>query len=170
MQIAERAGTAVGSLYQFFPNKDAIVRVMAARHGERANTMFAEMLRPDLPFLSLAEVLDIILPCLHTFYVQNRDFIVIFGSTPAFLEEVQKVDDQLIASNEALLAIRSPDLPAHTRHRVSVVTHKLIKSLLELPTFGSDVTYDEILADLRVILTAYVGAWMGTERLSPPAE
>lgn len=165
IQIAARAGTAVGSLYQFFPNKEAIVKVMAARHAERANVMFAQMLTPDLPFLSLAEVLDLILPPLKDFYVQNRDFIVIFATAPAFLEEIQKVDDQLIASNEALLAVRAPDIPEKTRHRISVVTHKLIKSLLELPTFGDAVTYDEVLADLRVILMAYTAVWMGTERL-----
>lgn len=169
IQIAERAGTSVGSLYQFFPNKEAIVRVMAARHAERANALFAEMLQPDLPFLSLAEVLEIILPPLRDFYVANRDFIVIFASAPAFVEEIQRVDEQLIASNDALLAIRAPHLSEKTRHRISVVNHKIIKSLMELPTFGNDVTYDEILEDLRVILMAYIGNWMGTERLSPPS-
>ena len=31
-RIAERAGTSVGSLYQYFPNKDAIVAAVQRRH------------------------------------------------------------------------------------------------------------------------------------------
>src|SRR5215471_21205054 len=31
-RIAERAGVSIGSLYQYFPNKDAIVMELARRH------------------------------------------------------------------------------------------------------------------------------------------
>lgn len=33
--IAERAGVSVGSLYQYFPNKEALVSALHARHGEQ---------------------------------------------------------------------------------------------------------------------------------------
>ena len=32
--IAERAGVSVGSLYQYFPNKDALVAALHERHAE----------------------------------------------------------------------------------------------------------------------------------------
>ena len=33
--MAERAGVSVGSLYQYFPNKDALIAALHARHVER---------------------------------------------------------------------------------------------------------------------------------------
>ena len=33
--VAELAGVSVGSLYQYFPNKDALVSAVQARHGEQ---------------------------------------------------------------------------------------------------------------------------------------
>jgi AcrR family transcriptional regulator len=43
-RIAELAGVSVGSLYQYFPGKDALVAAVIERQGERAMTVFeAEM-------------------------------------------------------------------------------------------------------------------------------
>jgi AcrR family transcriptional regulator len=52
-QIAERAGVSVGSLYQYFPNKDAIVTVLFERHAHGIDRIvesaLAEMRRPEVP-------------------------------------------------------------------------------------------------------------------------
>ncbi|WP_218163332.1 TetR/AcrR family transcriptional regulator [Nannocystis exedens] len=46
-RIAERAGVNIASLYQFFPNKEAIVVELERRHGERTDAaMMAALARP----------------------------------------------------------------------------------------------------------------------------
>lgn len=43
-RIAERAGVAVGSLYQYFPNKDAILVAVALRHLEQGEAALGGLL------------------------------------------------------------------------------------------------------------------------------
>jgi AcrR family transcriptional regulator len=52
-QIAARAGVSVGSLYQYFPGKDAIVAALFERHASAVDRVvaatFADLRRSDLP-------------------------------------------------------------------------------------------------------------------------
>jgi len=42
-RIAEKAGVSIGSLYQYFPNKEAIVALLRERHG----AFFDEQVRDE---------------------------------------------------------------------------------------------------------------------------
>ena len=42
-RIAERAGVSIGSLYQYFPNKDAILVALAERHLQQGNERLAPL-------------------------------------------------------------------------------------------------------------------------------
>ena len=55
-QIAERAGVSVGSLYQYYPSKEAILGELIDRHTEQTIARLAERLQ-DLAHRPIAEVL-----------------------------------------------------------------------------------------------------------------
>jgi AcrR family transcriptional regulator len=54
--IAERAGASVGSLYHFFPNKDAILYALAERYAEAIQSTLASTRRIDEPWVPLNEL------------------------------------------------------------------------------------------------------------------
>ena len=47
--VAELAGVSIGSLYQYFPNKDALVTALHERHGEEVAAVTAAALTADQP-------------------------------------------------------------------------------------------------------------------------
>jgi AcrR family transcriptional regulator len=63
-EIAARSGTAIGSLYRFFPTKEALADALLARFGERMGRTLAEIARraAGLPPAALAdELVDLML-------------------------------------------------------------------------------------------------------------
>src|SRR5215218_3084242 len=56
--IATRANTSVGSLYQFFPNKDAIVEALAARYNAELRRINTEAMSVEAESLPLGEVIE----------------------------------------------------------------------------------------------------------------
>ncbi len=41
--VADKAGVSIGSLYQYFPNRDAIIAAVAERHGHRVHHCVADL-------------------------------------------------------------------------------------------------------------------------------
>ncbi len=39
-RVAERAGVSIGSLYQYFPNKEALLSTLSRRHSDRMSAVF----------------------------------------------------------------------------------------------------------------------------------
>jgi AcrR family transcriptional regulator len=57
-QIAAKAGTAIGSLYQFFPDKAAIFNAMELRHVERVKSMWAASNTTEIVSLPLRQMIQ----------------------------------------------------------------------------------------------------------------
>src|SRR4051812_13970559 len=81
MMIASRADTSVGSLYQFFINKEDILRALVERYVARATTVFAGMEVEAFPTMTLEQTIKAMLDPLREFIRDNQDFQVIFSNS-----------------------------------------------------------------------------------------
>ena len=92
--IAARAGTAIGSLYQFFPDKAAIFNAMELRHTERVKDLWtqnstAEMIH--LPFREMIHTLTKAVAELFEHPVSRVVFVQFYVSREIF----QSIDDSM---------------------------------------------------------------------------
>jgi len=139
-RIAERAGVAIGSLYQYYPNKDAILVALVERHldeGVAALTPLLEELRDAPPPLAdgLARMVEAMValhrerPALHRVLFEEAP------RPPALRRRLAALEGALTAGVAAYLracgvevdAARDPDVAARLVVQVvETVTHELV--------------------------------------------
>jgi len=153
--IARRAGVSIGSLYQYFPNKEALFTALCERHmTQMTQLLIAECAslreRPlDEAIRTLVKALlraHAVAPALHRVFIEQVPRIT-------GLERIQQVDRLLIevirselAQREERLRPRDLDMAVFILvHSVQAVTHAAI---LERP----DALADDALADEITVL------------------
>lgn len=157
--IAARADTSVGSLYQFFANKDAILKALVERYVERASQVFANMEVESFPDMTLEQSIKAILVPLKEFIRDNRDFQVIFSNAAGsayVAETIRVMDEAFQARTDAALAIAYPNLTPKERRKYSLVCMMIMKSLLMLAHEPSELTLDEVFEELEAVYLRYL--------------
>nr|WP_246023607.1 TetR/AcrR family transcriptional regulator [Nocardia yunnanensis] len=159
-RIADRAGVSIGSLYRYFPNKDAILRALMDRHLEAGAALYQERLAAGLP-PPLDDALRLIVRAtIDNHRDDPRLHRVLFEEAPrapsllARLHESEELAVTLVAAvleNHPEVAVADPGLSA----RVVVVTiesmvHRLMTASNPVPAQRlEDETVDLLAAYLR---------------------
>lgn len=110
--IADEAEVSVGSLYQYFPNKDALLVALTKRHIESATTGLADLLSG----LSSEADVDIILRSVVDFLVEQHELdelhLLVMHRAPRTHEinlELERTRSQLVDLTSQLLMPRIDD-------------------------------------------------------------
>jgi AcrR family transcriptional regulator len=131
-EIAARAGAPIGSLYQFFPNKDVLADALVARYGEHV-TAALDKIRGEATELDGGELADRLLDVLVA-HASERSLALSLldarweqpGVRPGVLRESLR---RYIA--ECLAAWR-PQISENERQAMAVVLLQAMKSLAQL--------------------------------------
>ncbi|MEZ0089684.1 TetR/AcrR family transcriptional regulator [Streptacidiphilus sp. EB129] len=133
--IAARAGVSPGTLYQYFPNKDAMADALAERFAVQLHELTQLMLVPGLTELPLDQLLERVLEPLYRFHVENPACPVLFmgPDVPQRLADAHApLHAAMVAEVTALIAALAPQLSAETLNRAAHVTAMTFKGLLPL--------------------------------------
>ncbi|MBK9125903.1 MAG: TetR/AcrR family transcriptional regulator [Chloroflexi bacterium] len=157
--IAARSNTATGSLYQFFANKEAILKALVDRYVARASAVFAAMEVESYPVMTLQDGIRAMLVPLKAFIRDNRDFQAIFSSSTGsaiVAESIRAMDEGFLARNDAALAAARPNLDAHDRRKYGLVCMMIMKGLLGLAHPGGELTLDEVFEEMEAVFLRYL--------------
>src|SRR5918994_944417 len=156
--IAARAGVSPGSLYQFFPNKDAIAEALTDRFAERLRETQA-VFGPEIEYLPLDELIDHVIDPLVAFHVAHPGFQAMFSgsivsprlasATHAFLEAV-------VGRAESMFAVRAPYLSAAQRRRCARVSVELVRALMPLVVASDPSERYAMVAELKAVQRGYL--------------
>jgi AcrR family transcriptional regulator len=159
-RIARRAGVSIGTVYQYFPNKDAILVALVHQHLAESTAA----LQPHLQRLaSGAGFEDVLLDIVHAMVamhaLQPALHRVLFEETqlpPTLRKELDELEDQLtdlVAQALATDPSTVPDERLMARIVVSTIeglTHRLV--LRPMPA----VTTDAIAREITGLVCAYL--------------
>lgn len=151
-KIAEAAGVSVGSLYQYFPSKEALVAAVIERHSGQ---MVAEMMESfarvaSLPLeASVRELVRVMIdahriePKLHRVLVEQTPRVGALGTIEQVSEQGVKLVRAYLEARRSEIVVEDLDLAAFvTATTVEALTHVAVlhrHDLLEKPSFGEEV-------------------------------
>lgn len=158
-RIAERAGVSIGSLYQYFPNKDSILVELMTVHTEEGFALIQRHLTAGLPD-SIEDTLRIFVRAAIDNHRDNpRLHRVLFEEAPRppeFLAMLHRSEDAVVAAAEALLATH-PDVrvteTAMAARMVVATIESLVHRLVAGPRPVEPGPFEDQLVDM---LTRYL--------------
>ena len=128
--IAERAGAPIGSLYQFFPNKQAITQALRTSYGRDYEQRLIA-LQSDAKRLSLPALVERLIHLSVDFVESHPAFLALLDA-PASTRSPSSLRATLRERLAACLASVHPRASRAKRTRLSTVTLQMLKGLNQL--------------------------------------
>jgi AcrR family transcriptional regulator len=132
--IAARAKTSVGSLYQFFPNKDAIVQALAARYVAEFDRLKDRVMAPEVADLPVERMMRGIVEPIAAYCTANPAYRHVFAATNdlarGYSPEEARLHEAVVARVETLIARRCPWVGAEHRRAIAVVQVETVHAVV----------------------------------------
>ncbi len=163
--IAATAGTSIGSVYQFFPNKTAVFREVARRAIAASGETFASLmlLGTDAPWSATLERACDLYFELHRRSVMMRAVVRNFELYREFEAEDVAQMEGFISIIAGLIGTWSPKLEADHRKRIAhMLVYTFGLSMVLIASVPDDVARG-MLAETKLMLRRYLEAYVGAE-------
>jgi AcrR family transcriptional regulator len=161
--IASRAGVSVGSLYQFFPDRRAVLRALALRSFERFSDVLTERVAAS-PLRTWRDVVDMVVDVYVEFSRTEPAAQVLSFGGPVDRHMLDPEDDNNAVVADALgevLRTVLPDLRIDDRLRLALrVAVEAGDRVLDLAFRRSPVGDPALVAEAKRLLASYLAGYL----------
>ncbi|MDX2558956.1 TetR/AcrR family transcriptional regulator [Streptomyces sp. TX20-6-3] len=158
--IAREAHVSPGTLYQYFPNKEAIALELGERLLHEMREAHGQAFVPENLALPLPELLDAVVDPMIEFNCANPAFLALmYGSdVPGRIaEEHDELHATLLTRVQEVIAHYAPTLSAEDRARTAGMTFAAFKGGLDLILAAPEgAERDATIAELKTLLLRYL--------------
>ena len=158
--IADRAGISIGSLYRYFPDKDAILRALANRYYEQLHALYDEVFTGDLTSMPLPALIDQLLDPFVSLYTTYPIYchLLLGADVSADIAAAASSMEQEIIERMADIFLRvAPGVGAQRAKLIATVCKAQVKALISMLGFSRDKRFQkQVTAEVKRMLLAYL--------------
>ena len=158
--IAAQAGISIGSLYRYFPDKEAILRALANRYQERSRALYDQVFTADLVYLPLPVLLDrLIDPFIDLYLTCPAYGHILLGAdvSAEIAAAAAAVEQEGLGRITTVLQQVAPHLNGARARLVATVCKAVVKVLIGLVTNSRDEEFQrQVTIEVKRMLSAYL--------------
>ena len=168
-EIAARADAKIGSLYRFFPNKDAVAEALMRRYAEALQAEY-DAIHAHAAETTPRELADILIDLLVKLRPQAAALTAFLDSRTDWTEVRRRFRTQTLAGIKTALTICAPDLDGKEAEDVAAVVLNNMKTMVGMTMKGAPTTPGAP-DQLRLMNRLYLAAVLrpGRAGICPPA-
>lgn len=168
--LAERAGISVGSVYQYFSNKEAILASLGERYMQQLGSNTVAALQQDVSGLDFATMVDKVINPMIAFERKHPAFRHLNAGQEgegSLASAAQRVDQEVLATIYELLLRVCPEMNPIQGWQIARMMKALYKGMSyliqqeqEIEKDGGNV--DSMIADLKQMMADYLENHLGS--------
>jgi AcrR family transcriptional regulator len=161
--IAQRADTAIGSLYDFFPNKETIAARLSEQFCDDMRVLYEGLLTDELVHISLSQLIDRIIDPLVYYHQTHPGILALWlkSQDDPRLSAMKQDLSEVVSQKTAWVLTRSyPQCSEATALRYSRICMQTVHALTVQAIDGAHVD-GEVITDLKTMIRAYLQAVLG---------
>jgi AcrR family transcriptional regulator len=159
--IAQEANVPIGTLYQFFSNKEAILEALAQQYAADMLTLRSTLFPEDIAQIPLPLLVDRTAEKLVKFVAQHRGFNYLFGSvwgSPEIAAATERMKREMVEGITQLILSKSPWLSqTEAVIRAQTLLH-LIQGILPMIEASRDKDDSAVMKEFKRAWLAYLTA------------
>ena len=152
--IAERSGSSIGAVYQYFPNKLALARALRERYGEEMAQRWSGLIA-EAAHMSVTALGERVIDLMTEFFDECPAYFALLNATLGFQRNAD-ARHRLRAQLGAALRQKNPALEEEEALRIANVALQVVKGLNPLYAQASAAERRELVAEFKVALVCYL--------------
>ena len=152
--IAERAGASIGSLYQFFPNKDVVARAVRTQYCQELKELWASLVAVSARTTTSRLVDQFLKVTIRA--IEEHPAIIRLMDAPRSTNPAADIKESLRQQLVELFLTRKPRMSPIKAHRYAEITVQMVRALLWLYVETEPSEREALVAEMKSALVNYL--------------
>ena len=152
--IAERAGASIGSLYQFFPNKEVVARAVKTQCCQELRELWASLVAVSAKTPTSRLVDQLLTVTIRA--IEEHPATIQLIDAPRSTNPAGDIKEALLQQLVALFLTRKPRMSPIKAHRYAEITVQMVRALIWLYLDTEPAERETLVAEMKSALVNYL--------------